>query len=246
MFGDILDNLSPEDLRLSPSIAQLSRDHPLIAATPSNQQILDATKAFYAANQDTVDTSALNSKDVAAQDKSFVSGINGYTTDFQKKSLPSGAATSTNTAIFGDDGSSGGIFGPTLDKVKAKDLFTTISLGVSAEVVFFIGGLGGLGCAWDIAKREGPRGYGYATGELGLKIEADINVQAAIFNLLPSQLDVDIFGLSVGAGVGLALSFSPFFVIDSGKLTILGYAVSVGIGAGGGAAVFGGHLWNFG
>ena len=81
---------------------------------------------------------------------------------------------------------------------------------------------------------------------LGLKIDASVNIQATIFNLLPSQLNVDIFGLSVGAGVGAHLSFAPFFTLDAGKLTILGYSVSAGVGFGGGAAIFGGHLWNFG
>ncbi len=47
--------------------------------------------------------------------------------------------------------------------MKASDLFTTIAVGVSAEAIFGIGGLAGLGCAWDIAKREGPKGYGFAT-----------------------------------------------------------------------------------
>ncbi|MEK8228875.1 hypothetical protein NKG05_27175 [Oerskovia sp. M15] len=116
---------------------------------------------------------------------------------------------------------------------------------MSAEVVFIVGGYGGLGCAWDIAKREGPRGYGFATGVLGLKIDASVNIQASIFNLLPSQLDIDIFGLSVGAGGGHA-AFAPFFSLADGKITILGYSVSAGVGVGGGAAIFGGHLWNFG
>lgn len=245
MFGDVLENLAPQDLRPFGRIDQLGADHPLVAGTPSNEEILNATRVFYQANQDTIDTTATNTGSVSTQDSSFVRSLNGYTDDFEKNSLPSGAVSQTSAGIFGSAGT-GGLFEDTLDKIQAKDLFTTIALGVSAEVVFFIGGYGGLGCAWDIAKREGPRGYGFATGMLGLKIDASVNIQATIFNLLPSQLSTNIFGLSVSAGLGVHLSFAPFFTLVDSKLTILGYSVSAGVGLGGGAAVFGGHLWNFG
>ena len=68
-------------------------------------------------------------------------------------------------------------------------------------------------CAWDIAKREGPRGYGYATAELGVKIAADLNLQVLILNRLPSELDFEIFGLTVTIAGGIAATFAPFFTM---------------------------------
>lgn len=245
MFGDVLENLTPQDLQSFGHIAQSGDDHPRVAGTPTNEEILNATRVFYKANQGMIDTTATNTDVVSTQDGSFVHGLNGYKDDFKKDSLPSGAVSQTSTGIFGSPGVQG-IFDDALEEVKASDLFTTIALGISAEVIFFVGGYGGLGCAWDIAKREGPRGYGFATGMLGLKIDASVNIQATIFNLLPSQLSTNIFGLSVSAGLGVHLSFAPFFTMADGKLTILGYSVSAGVGLGGGAAVFGGHIWNFG
>jgi len=247
MFGDALEQTTVDDIRMCPGIAKLHRAHPMLSASPpSNQQILDATKKFYGANQVLVDTTTTNTHSVS-QNKSFVSSLNANTQAFQNKSMPIGAQNLTDNAVFDTSGGSdGGLFGPTLDHVKASQLFTTISVGVSAEVIVFVGGLGGLGCSFDIAKREGPRGYGYATAELGLKIAADINAQAAIFNRLPSNLNADIFGLTVTAAGGLAATFAMFYTSENGQLTILGYSIALGIGAGGGAAVFGGHLWNFG
>lgn len=253
MFADILEQTTVEQVRTSAGIARLRGDHPLLAASPpSNQQILDATKVFYRAHQDLVDTSAANARAVAQQHKSFVTQLNGYKDNFQKKDAPTGAVQLTQSGIFGDSsGDDGGddcsgLFGDSLCKAKASDLFTTIAVGVSAEVVILVGGMGGLGCAFDIAKRERAKGYGYATGELGLKVAADINVQVAIFNKLPSELNENIFGLTATVGAGLTLTFAPFFTMQEDKPTIFGYSVAVGVGAGAGVAVFGGHIWNFG
>ncbi|PJI93668.1 hypothetical protein [Luteimicrobium subarcticum] len=244
MFGDVLENLTASDLELTAGTRR-SLDNGLLTSTPTNQEVLDATRTFYQANHATVDLSAKNSTSVAEDHKSYVDTMGGYKDALRDKSLPPGSTSTTQQALFGDDSDDDGLFGPTLDKVKAEDLFTTIALGVSVEAIFFVGGMGGAGCAWDIAKREPPSGYGYATGELGFKVAADVNVQVAIFNELPSQLDHDVFGLNVTLAAALSLGFSTFFTMKDSKLTVLGYAVAVGVGVGAGAAVFGGHLWNF-
>ena len=50
--------------------------------------------------------------------------------------------------------------------------------------------------------------------------------------------------MNVSAGFGANVAFIMFF---TGMGTdILGYAIAIGFGVGGGAGVFGGHLWNFG
>lgn len=250
MWGDTLENLKASDLRVTPGLALLRRspagaNHIMLSQNaPSNQQILDATRKFYGANQGLVDGTTENTNSVAASNSSFVSGLNSN--NWQNNQLTQTEQDQTSTGIFGNTGGSGngGIFGPTLDNVKASDLFTTISVGVSAEAIAIVGGLGGLGCAWDIAGREGPRGYGFTTLELGLKIAVDINVQACIFNKLPTELDTAIYGMTVGVNYGLGATFTMFFT--GMGVDVLGYGISIGIGIGGGAAVFGGHVWNFG
>ncbi len=257
-IGDVLEGLSVDTLRMGigmPGFGEnLKYDHPILGAgAPTNQQILDATKKFYGQNQVQVDTTATNTSTVS-KDSSYVSALNSNAWSAGQPNTPltQTMQDQTSTAMFdqtgGGDGTGQdctGLFGPTLCSTKASGLFSTVSVGVSAELVFLIGGYGGLGCAWDIAKREGPKGYGFATGELGLKIAGDVNVQAAIFNQLPSQLNENVFGLNVGVYAGGGVSFAVFFT-DLDNLTILGYAISVGVGIGGGAAVFGGHIWNFG
>jgi hypothetical protein len=244
-LGDVLEALAPDELRISPALAH----RPVHAAgprvtmadsAPTNQQILDATRTFYGQHQPVVDTSTNNAKSVGQTQSSYVNTMNSY--NWKSQALTQDQQNTTNTSIFGSGTGGSGLWGPTLDETKADSLFTTISVGVNADVQFFIGGAGGLGCAWDIAKREGPRGYGYATGELGLRVNLSISIQVAIFNQLPSQLDHDIFGLTVTAGIA---SFSAFFT-NLSQLTPLGYAIAIGLGFGGGATVFGGHIWNFG
>lgn len=257
-IGEALERLTVDNLRTGigmPGFAErLNADHPILAASaPTNQQILDSTRQFYGQNQVQVDTTATNTHDVS-NNSSYVSTLNSndWNTGQPNTPLTQAMQDQTSDGIFnaagGGDGTGtdcGGLFGPTLCQTKASDLFSTICVGVSAEIIFLVGGYGGLGCAWDIAKREGPKGYGFATAELGLKIAADVNVQAAIFNQLPSQLNEYVYGLNVGAYGMAGVSFTMFFT-DIDNLTVLGYAISIGVGIGGGAAVFGGHIWNFG
>jgi len=268
MFGDILENLKVADLRSGIGTPEFSKDlksnHPILAAPPAtNQQIIDATQKFYGQHQVLVDTSTTDAAN-ASKNNSFVNQLNSN--NWKSQQLTKSMQTETSSAIFnnpsGGDGSlmghaadevcdladpkCKGLFGKTLCQTKASDLFTTISVGVNAEVIVFVGGMGGLGCSFDIAKREPPKGYGYATAELGVKIAADVNVQVSIFNVLPSQLNKDIFGLSVGGYAGFGASFYMFYDASDWKnLKVLGYSVGIGFGMGAGAAVFGGHIWNF-
>jgi len=246
-IGDVLEALTPGDLRVSPALAHnaVASPHPratLAAGAPSNQQILDASKQFYSGHHAVVDATTENAKSVAQSQPAYVKQLNGY--DWNSQQLTQDEQSTTSSSIFGSNGA-GGLWGPALDNVKADQLFTTIGVGVSADVQFFIGGAGGLGCVWDIAKREGPKGYGYATGELGLRITAAINVQCVIFNQLPSALSYDVFGLKVSIDAGISLAFQMFYT-NLSSLTLLGFGVGVGVGVGGGATVFGGHIWNFG
>lgn len=249
-LGDVLEDLRPQDLILSPGLAQRGADGAvLLAGPPSNQEILNAAKAFYRAHDTVVDASATNTGSVAQHQPQLVHTLNGY--NWKSQQLSSDQKNTTKTALFGSSASAaaangGGLFGPALDAVKADHLFTTIGVGISADLQFFIGGAGGLGCMWDLANREGPKGYGYVTGEYGLRITAALNVQLLITNQLPSATNFDIWGLkvSVAFGVGLDLSFQTFWY--GNDMTLLGFGIGAGVGIGGGATVFGGHIWNFG
>ena len=205
MFGDILEQLTPGDLHIAPGLEEARRQdgqpesHILLARSiPSNKQILDATKRFYSSNQTTVDLTAHNCQDVASLHRGYVEQLNTQAPELQHKDLTPSMISQTSIGIFDKEGggsgdhSCHGLFGPTLCHLKASDLFSTISVGISVEAIFIIGGYGGLGCSWDITGREGPKGYGFATLELGAKVEVDINVQAAIFNRLPSRLNTPI------------------------------------------------------
>jgi hypothetical protein len=247
LWDEAFETLTPEDVRFSPALAHGANGAPFphasfAAAAPSNQEILDASNQFYSAHHAVVDATTYNTKSVAKSQPDYVNQLNGY--NWHSQQLTQNEQNTTSSSIFGANGG-GGLWGPTLDNVKADQLFTTIGVGVSADVQFFVGGAGGLGCVWDIAKREGPKGYGYATGELGLRITAAFNVQCVIFNQLPSALNYNIFGLKVSLDLGISLAFQVFWRFN-GQLELLGYGIGAGIGLGGGATVFGGHLWNFG
>lgn len=246
-IGDRLEALRPSDLELSPALAHRAPGaynplNSLLDSAPTNQQILDATRQFYAGHQHVVDATTLNTKSVAQDQASYVDTMNGF--NWKNQQLTQDEQSATSNSIFGSNGT-GGIWDNTLNNVKTDQLFTTIGVGVNGDVQFFIGGAGGLGCVWDIAKREGPKGYGFATGELGLRVTLAINVQCVIFNQLPSALNYDIFGLKVSIDAGISLAFQVFYT-NLRDLQILGYGIGAGIGVGGGATVFGGHLWNFG
>jgi hypothetical protein len=114
-------------------------------------------------------------------------------------------------------------------------------MSVYADAI--IGGTGGLGCAWDLLGRDGPQGYGYAQGEIGIALDVGINIEVVIFNQLPTALSFTTLGIAVGVAAGLGARLS---VVLTEQLDISGFTIGIGVGAGAGAVVFGGHIWNFG
>lgn len=238
-IGDQIEALTVDDLGQEESLRTVAAT---AGGPPSNQQILDAMKSFYSAHTAVVDGTTQNTRSVATSQPTFVSTMNGY--EWKDQKLGTDEQRTTTDAIFGSTAAVGGMFEPALDDIDADRLFSTIGLGVSADLQFFVGGAGGLGCMWDIAKREGPRGYGYATGEVGLRVAAELNVQCFVTNQLPSQTNFDVFGLKVSIDLGISLSFQTFWY--GNDLHLLGFAIGAGVGLGGGATVFGGHIWNFG
>jgi hypothetical protein len=241
MWGDILESLRPSDLRIAPGVATLPREHFMLSAgAPTNDQILGATKKFYGRYQKLIDTTTLNTQDVAKNRPDYVAQLNSN--NWQNNRLTQAEKDQTDPAGIG-----GSTWGDTLNNLKSNQFFTTLGVGVCAELILFVGGFGGIGCMWDVpAGREPPKGYAYATAELGVKISALLNVQATIFNKMPHELNnIDICGLTVGLHLGIGLMFAMFFTKFSAD-DIIGYSIAAGAGAGGGAAIFGGKIWNFG
>lgn len=243
-FGDVIENFKASDLRVEPSLPlALHRSPGLLGSSPpSNQQALDSLKSFYSKNQRLVDTTTTDTGNCSQHHPSYVTTMNGF--GWKSQQLSSSEQSTTGNGIFGADGSGGGIWGNTLGGVKASSLFTTIGVGVGLDLQVFVGGMGGLGCNWDIAKREGPRGFGYATGVAGIGFDLSVNVQCFISNLLPSELNQDTWGVKVSAHVFGGAVFAVFF--KSGSTEVFAYLVGIGVGVGADASIFGGHVWNFG
>ena len=77
--------------------------------------------------------------------------------NWQSKQLTQAEQDQTSAGIFGR-ASGKGIFDDTLNDIKASQLFSTISVGVSAEAIFLVGGLGGLGCVGTSLSAKVPKG----------------------------------------------------------------------------------------
>jgi len=249
MFGDTLENLTTEELRLSPSIARLSGTHLLTSASDNvHQQILDATRDFYATRATLVDTAVTNIYGVA-QNAGFVLAMNGFRDIFRQSTLPAGARSMTRTALFGagldreDRGD--GLFTASLEQLQDDAGFATVAVGVNLDVMIGAGGLGGLGCCWDIEAREAPRGYGYLTGEHGCPIASCSNLQFAAFTAPPSRLRHEIVGLALEAPGPLGIGLMSFFAMQGNGADFLGFALLSGADLSGPPTLFSGHLWNF-
>jgi hypothetical protein len=120
-LGDVLEALRPDELRISPALAHRPFDAAMPRATladaaPTNQQVIDATKAFYSAHQPCVDASTTNAKSVSTTQPQYVSQMNSYA--WKSQQLTQNEQNTTNSAVFGTDGKGGGgLWGPTLDNV---------------------------------------------------------------------------------------------------------------------------------
>jgi hypothetical protein len=247
-IGDLIESLDPNDLVISPALAHYATESPrpstLATDAPSNEQLVEATQRFYAEHQKILDAATHNTATVAQSRPDYVRTMNDF--DWKSEQLSNAEKNVTGRSIFGTDG--GGLWGPTIDNLKADDLFTTIGVGVSADLQVGIGGAGGIGAAWDMVKNRGvPRGYVYAIGEAGLRIATSVNVQCVVFNRLPADLNATVYGLKASIDLGISVTLHVVYT-NLGSLTKLGFAVGagVGFGLGAGATVFGGHIWNFG
>ncbi|MEI2765327.1 MAG: hypothetical protein V9F82_06525 [Dermatophilaceae bacterium] len=246
IFADALEALSATDLQPVGRLAGVADADRL--GTPSNAQILAACQKAYAAHQPAVDACTTSSNTWAAgpgRSTGNIATIRSQQGSYNDKQL--GAAQVAQTqGVFqanGDPQDCSGIFGPAMCNVNADHLFSTIGLGMSVSADVIVGGAGGLGCAWDIAGREGPKGYGYLQGEIGLAIDVAVNIECVIYNQLPSALSFTTLGLVVEVGYGLGARLA---VITDTSLDLRGFAIGIGANAGAGALVFGGHIWNFG
>lgn len=243
IFGDALGSLSAHELIPDGTLKDRSA---AAVGGPSNAQILQACQQGYAAHQPAVDACTMSSNTWASgPGTANIATIRSQQPDYDNKQLGSAQVASTQ-GVFNanaDPQNCSGIFGNALCNVNADLLFSTIGLGMSVNADLIIGGAGGLGCAWDIAGREGPQGYGYLQGEIGLAIDVAVNIECVIYNQLPSQLNFTTLGIAVTVGFGLGARLA---VITDTSLNLRGFAIGIGANVGAGALVFGGHIWSFG
>ena len=133
--------------RGQPGISCLPRTH-------AHQRFLDGTKRFYGQHQALIDGTTRNTGNVATSRKDYVAQLNSN--NWQSKQLTQAEQDQTSAGIFGS--ASGNIFDDTLNDIKASQLFSTISVGVSAEAIFLVGGLGGLGARGTSPSAKVPKG----------------------------------------------------------------------------------------
>jgi hypothetical protein len=278
LFGDQVENLRASDLRVSPALPATDPDRRLLTSNLTDQQALDALKAFYSRYHYLVDAATIDTQGCAVNHREVVAQLNGL--PWSSNQLTAEARAITGQAIFGqgDPGSDDdeccqcepqcdpardpkcrpkddpkcielknkgkcGLWSGSLCKVKETDLWSTVAVGVNANMQLLVGGAGGMGCAWDLAQRERPHGYGYAIGEIGLGITADANVQFFCASRLPSELSLDIWGIIVSLHGGIGATWSLFYA--PGTTDVIAWSIGAGVGLGAQATIFGGHIWSF-
>ncbi len=124
-----------------------------------------------------------------------------------------------------------GLFGPAIDSVRADDLLRTVLVGFAGGAQFGVaGGGGGAGVATDVVDSSSRAGVKYGEFDLGIggKISAGLVVGA--MSEQPSALNhstcVWAFGASLGASVYVEV------IMRSKDLSLIGFALNLGGGAG--------------
>lgn len=248
MFQAQIDALTPETITIAhaatPSLDALE---PYAAAAaigrrpPSNAELIAQMKDYYKSNKLFVDTMATKLREVPhkAPDQARALSERKWT-DSNKNPLPLDGSMLKAAADIK------GIFDERIASLDPSHMFTTMGIGAGIDAQFLVGGAGGVGAAWDITEREPKSGYAYAMVEMGLRVDASVNVQGLFVNKLPSELTHKVLGMKVSAAAGLGLSLTVFWNADPrDALAILGFAVGIEVGGGAGATIAYGKLWGF-
>ncbi|MEK8228874.1 hypothetical protein NKG05_27170 [Oerskovia sp. M15] len=124
-----------------------------------------------------------------------------------------------------------GLFGPALDAVKADDLLRTVLVGFSTGAqVGLVGGSGGSGVAYDILTPAVRQGVSYGEFSLGLGGKVSVGLVVGAMTQPPTELNHETCVWSVGASLGISAAFHV--IMKSEDLSLIGFAVDLGGGAG--------------
>jgi hypothetical protein len=230
LFTGVLDALDAERMLRTETGPHLDRRVAGTSTPPSNQQILDAVKASYAAQQPAVDAlTTCGVQYVATTDgRATVATLNAY----DWKSKQSGPIAPTAQQVYQSS-----VIAPAVAAAQSDSTVSTIEFGVSVDAQLFLGFEGGIGIAFALDNSGDLVGSAYASGLIGLDVDAAINLALGIWNTSPANLAGDFYGLEVNLDYEVGVSLTVFLLPD---LTTFGFEVGVGAGFGGGATLIGG------
>lgn len=124
-----------------------------------------------------------------------------------------------------------GLFGPALDALKADDLLRTVLIGYSTGAqVGLMGGSGGSGVAYDILTPTARNGVSYSEFSLGVGGKFSAGLVVGAMTQPPADLNHATCVWSVGASLGVSAAFHV--IMKSEDLSLVGFAVDLGGGAG--------------
>jgi hypothetical protein len=222
LLTPLLDSLEPAALPVSfPSSVSRQEAGLMAAASPSNQQVVDACKAAYHAHVDAVDQTTLGGIHTAQSSgmQQQIAALNRY--DWQSR-----VAAPTLASPVLDSQSMAAA-----RSAVSKDSFLTFFVGIEMNLDVIIGGVGGVGVGFGFPSRT-PRPLWMAYGGLriALNIDIAINLTTGIFIEPPSEVAGDYLGIEVsGEPVleGPSIGFGIHLTRDLSK--VRGFSVSVGV-----------------
>ena len=233
LFATALDQLDATRMLRTEAEPHLKSRLVAAGAPPTNQEILDAAKKTYHANQKVVDLKTTTGVEyVKTSDaKPHIAAMNDY--DWKSKNTANILPTVKTI-------NSSKILAPAIAAANDDPTVFSQTLGIAASAQLIVGGEGGLGIA---SGSDGSvKGFGYLAGKIGLDIDVAINLSYGIWASSPAGLAGDFYGIEVNLDLEVGVSAAIFVKRD---MSFYGIVVGIGVGVGGGATLVGGYTWVF-
>lgn len=222
LFTPFLDSLEPAALPVSfPSTLARQEAELMVAASPSNQQVVDACKVAYQAHMNAVDQTTLGSINTAQSSgmQQQIAALNRY--DWQSRvAAPTLASPVLDSQTMAAARSA-----------VSKDSLLTFFVGIEMNLDVIIGGVGGVGVGFGFPSRTmSPLWMAYGGLRIALNIDIAINLTTGIFIEPPSEVAGDYLGIEVSGepvAEGPSVGFGIHLTRDLSK--IRGFSLSVGV-----------------
>lgn len=239
IYSSVLDQVDPQRvLRTEAEPMALRRRTGTVdlSSVPTNEEILKAAKATYAANSDAVDTGTQDGQTYVLTSPGHrqVATLNAY--DWASQDAAPIAPTCQSVI-------ESPVLASTVEKVDANPRISSVVIGISASAQFIIGGEGGIGVGRSSDPKSPTKGVGYAAGKLGLDIDVALNLQMGLWASDLAGLAGDFVGLEVNLDLEVGVSLGIY--LHPKDLSYYGFSIGIGVGVGGGATVVGGYTWVF-